>query len=94
MPHNPSQRRRQRTYPALALSAETGALTHRHCPKPYNTAREKIEKDFVAFCANGSGWILDRVDLVSVHIAGYDLSPQASSKKRREREQKEFEETL
>ena len=36
----------------------------------YNTAREKIEKNFNEFCANGSGWILDRVDLVSVHIAG------------------------
>ena len=36
----------------------------------YNIARQKIEKDFVAFCANGSGWILDRVDLVSLHIAG------------------------
>ena len=60
----------------------------------YNIARQKIEKDFVAFCANGSGWILDRVDLVSVHIAGYDLSPQASVKERREQEQEEFEETL
>jgi uncharacterized C2H2 Zn-finger protein len=37
----------------------------------YSTAREKIEKDFLEFLRNGSGWIFDRVDLVSLHIAGY-----------------------
>ena len=35
----------------------------------YNVARQKIDKNFNGFCANGSGWILDRDDLVSVHIA-------------------------
>jgi hypothetical protein len=60
----------------------------------YNIARQKIEKNFDEFLRNGSGYILDRVDLVSVHIAGYDLSPQTSSKDQREQEQEEFEETL
>jgi hypothetical protein len=60
----------------------------------YNAARQKIEKNFDEFLRNGSGYILDRVDLVSVHIAGYDLSPQTSSKDQREQEQEEFEETL
>ena len=58
----------------------------------YNTAREKIEKNFVEFCANGSGYILDRVALVSVHIAGYDISLQR--KEQSEQEQEEFEGTL
>ena len=48
----------------------------------------------IEFLRNGSGYILDRVALVSVHIAGYDLSPQTSSKEQREQEQEEFEETL
>ena len=59
----------------------------------YNTAREKTEKNFVEFCANGSGWIFDRVDLVSVHIAGYDTEPQTTSKEKvneREQGQEEF----
>ena len=60
----------------------------------YNIARQKIENNFDEFLRNGSGYILDRVDLVSVHIAGYDLSPQTSSKDQREQEQEEFEETL
>ena len=60
----------------------------------YNAARQKIEKNFIEFLRNGSGYILDRVALVSVHIAGYDLSPQTSSKEQREQEQEEFEETL
>ena len=63
----------------------------------YNTAREKIEKNFDEFLRNGSGYILDRVDLVSVHIAGYDLSPHQSAKEKaneREQEQEEFEKML
>ena len=63
----------------------------------YNTAREKIEKNFLEFCANGSGWIFDRVDLVSVHIAGYELASQKTSKEKaneREQGQEEFEKML
>ena len=63
----------------------------------YNAAREKIEKNFVEFCKNGSGYILDRVALVSVHIAGYDLAPQKTPKERaneREQEQEAFEKLL
>ena len=60
----------------------------------YSIARQMIEKNFDEFCANGSVYILDRVDLVSVHIAGYDISPQPSSREQREQEQEEFEETL
>ena len=60
----------------------------------YNIARQKIEKNFVEFCANGSGYILDRVDLVSLHIAAYDTSPQPSASEQREQEQEEFEEDL
>ena len=63
----------------------------------YNAARQKIEKNFVEFCANGSGYILDRVALVSVHIAGYDLAPQKTPKERAnegEQEQEAFEKLL
>ena len=63
----------------------------------YNAAREKIEKNFVEFCKNGSGYILHRVALVSLHIAGYDLSPQKTPKVRaneREQEQEAFEKLL
>ena len=35
----------------------------------YSIARQKIEKNFVEFVRNGSGYILDRVDIVSVEIA-------------------------
>ena len=34
----------------------------------YNECSEKIMKDFVEFNANGSGWILSRVSLISVHM--------------------------
>ena len=37
----------------------------------YRKAIEKIEKVFFAFNANDSGWILDRVDLDSIHIVEY-----------------------
>jgi hypothetical protein len=60
----------------------------------YNIARQKIEKNFDEFLRNGSGYILDRVDLVSVHIAGYDLSPHQSSKDQSEQEQEELEKML
>ena len=33
----------------------------------YKVAGTKIENDFVAFNANGSGWILNKVELVSMH---------------------------
>ena len=54
----------------------------------YSIARQMIEKNFDEFCASGSVYILDRVELVSVHIAGYDLSPQTKE----QTEQEEFEE--
>ena len=34
----------------------------------YNECSEKIMKNFVEFNANGSGWILSRVRLISVHM--------------------------
>ena len=34
----------------------------------YNECSEKIMNDFVQFNANGSGWILSRVRLISVHM--------------------------
>ena len=34
----------------------------------YNECCDKIMKDFVEFNANGSGWILSRVRLISVHM--------------------------
>ena len=37
----------------------------------YRKATEKIEKVFVAFNANDSGWILDRVDFDSINIVVY-----------------------
>ena len=46
----------------------------------YKIARQKIDKNIEEFLRNGSGYIVDRVDLVSVHIAGYDISPQPSSR--------------
>ena len=60
----------------------------------YGNARQKIEKNFEEFLRNGSGWILDRVALVSLHIAAYDTSPQPSASEQREQEQEEFEEDL
>ena len=39
--------------------------------KLYAESSEKIMNDFVEFNANGSGWILDRVQLMSVHINHY-----------------------
>ena len=54
----------------------------------YSTAKEKIEKNFLEFCANGSGCIFDRVDLVSVHIVGYELGPQKKFKGKSKRERK------
>ena len=56
----------------------------------YKIARQKIDKNIEEFLRNGSRYI----DLVSVHIAGYDISPQPSSREQREQEQEEFEETL
>ena len=37
----------------------------------YNEHQEKIVNDFVAFNANGSGWILNRVNSVSLHMMQY-----------------------
>ena len=53
-----------------------------------DTAREKIEKNFLEFLRNGSGWIFDWFDLVSVHIAGYDAGPQKTWRKKQMRENK------
>ena len=63
----------------------------------YSTAREKIEKNFLEFLLNGSGWIFGRVDLVSVHIAGYEVGPEKTSKEKandREQGQEVFEKML
>ena len=37
----------------------------------YNEHHDKIVNDFVAFNANGSGWILNRVSSVSLHMMQY-----------------------
>ena len=37
----------------------------------YKESFDKIINDFTEFNANGSGWILDRVELISVNIARY-----------------------
>ena len=39
----------------------------------YTTHQEKIVKDFVEFNADGSGWILARVNSISLHIAKYSV---------------------
>ena len=48
----------------------------------YNNTSEKIMEDFVAFNQNGSGWILQSVDNISVNIARYgrDLSKSQREK--------------
>ena len=58
----------------------------------YNIARQKIDKNIEEFLRNGSGWIVERVALVSLHIAAYDISPETSASE--QREQEEFEEDL
>ena len=62
--------------------------------KGYHDARQKIDKNIEEFLRNGSGYIVDRVDLMSLHIAGYNLSRQPSASEQREQEQEEFEEDL
>ena len=37
----------------------------------YNEHQEKIVNDFVAFNANGSGWVLDRVSEICLHMLHY-----------------------
>merc|ERR1712208_125098 len=37
----------------------------------YKEHQEKIVNDFVAFNANGSGWVLDRVSEISLHMVHY-----------------------
>ena len=37
----------------------------------YNEHQEKVMNDFLAFNANGSGWILNRVNSVSLHLMQY-----------------------
>ena len=48
----------------------------------YNNASEKIMEDFIAFNRNGSGWILQSVNNISVNIAGY--GPELSKSQREE----------
>ena len=43
-------------------------LHMRNFDELYNECSEKIMKNFVEFNANGSGWILSRVRLISVHM--------------------------
>ena len=43
----------------------------------YSESSNKIINDFVKYNANGSGWILSRVELISVHIHCY--SPFSSN---------------
>ena len=37
----------------------------------YKEAGAKIIQDFVEFNQNGSGWILERVENISINIAGF-----------------------
>ena len=43
----------------------------------YTTHQEKIVKDFVEFNADGSGWILARVNSISLHIDKYSVMRQS-----------------
>ena len=45
----------------------------------YKKHQEKIENDFVAFNANGSGWVLDRVIEICLHMAHYTTGAATTS---------------
>ena len=63
----------------------------------YSSASEKIKEDFDAFNQNGSGWILQSVDNISVNIAGYGSNLSKSQREEAaeaDREQQEFENML
>ena len=45
----------------------------------YKVHQEKIMNDFVAFNANGSGWILDRVSEICLHMTHYTTGAATSS---------------
>ena len=45
-----------------------GFLVHFQILKDHFLCCDKIMKDFVEFNANGSGWILSRVRLISIHM--------------------------
>ena len=45
----------------------------------YSTNQEKIVNDFVAFNANGSGWTLQRVNSVSLHMVQYATRQAATT---------------
>ena len=45
----------------------------------YKNHQEKIMNDFVAFNANGSGWILDRVSEICLHMTHYTTGAATSS---------------
>jgi len=45
----------------------------------YKEHQEKIVNDFVAFNANGSGWVLDRVSEICLHMTHYTTGAATSS---------------
>ena len=45
----------------------------------YNEHHDKIINDFVEFNANGSGWILNRVNSVSLHMIQYSRPTSPST---------------
>ena len=45
----------------------------------YSTHQDKIVNDFVTFNANGSGWILDRVSEICLHMTHYTTGAATSS---------------
>ena len=47
------------------------SLTMNDFEEIYTECISKIMNDFVEFNANGSGWILDRVTLTSIHMCNY-----------------------
>merc|ERR1712030_167473 len=45
----------------------------------YNEHQEKIVNDFVAFNSNGSGWVLDRVSEICLHMVHYSTGKATTS---------------
>ena len=57
---------------APGFSSNTNiSLTMRDFEDLYTECKNKIMNDFTEFNANGSGWILDRVALTSIHMCNY-----------------------
>ena len=53
------------------FSNTTISITMGNFEDLYTECKNKIMNDFAEFNANGSGWILDRVALTSIHMCNY-----------------------